>query len=555
MERRTLIRQTYKQFDKLILLVLIGLVGLFIVYPIVSIVAFSFRSGGEFSLTHYQSIFSPANRKLIWHSLWTASSAAFFSTVVAVMISLSAVLSGPRWQKGLEKAVMISMISPPFVSSLAFIILFGRRGLITYGLLGLSLNPYGPQSIVLLQALGGIAFASLLLFANLEQIDLFQVLASRDLGAKGQHTLKDIIFPALRPGILSAFFVLFTMNIADFSTPIIVGGSFKTLATEAYLIAVSTPNLGQAAAISVLMVPSALIAFYFYRRNMRLGQTIGAKRSIKDIDLGLRLPGWLRLIIFLPAISYFIITLLKYGVILVSAFANTSSGRIKWTLDYARTLPPNNLAAIGRSVGYSLIAALAATIIGLLISWYTHRRRLPLMEGVEFLTSLPYIIPGTFFGLGYVAAFSSQPLMLRGTAIILITNYCFRQLSVPIKAANTTFSMLDRSIDRAAKDLGASELQTFWTVLLSPLRTAFINSFITVFTSSMMAVGAIAFIVSPGRTVASMELFRSVGQGRYGLASFQAVLLIVIIFVFNLILLLFKDRKGGRDVSRTKRSK
>lgn len=549
MNRKSLVRTGYKWLDRVILISLIGLIGFFIVWPIISIVAFSFRHDGSLSLKHYQEIFNPTNRRLIWNSLWTASSAALISTIFAVLINLSAVLTSPRLQRWLEKSVMVSMISPPFVSSLAFIILFGRRGLITYGLMGLSLNPYGPQSIIILQALGGIAYASLLLFSNLEQIDLFQVFASRDLGARGQHTIKDVVFPALRPGILSAFFVLFTMNIADFSTPIIVGGKFKTLATEAYLIAVSTPNLGKAAAISVLMVPSALIAFYFYRKNMRSGLRQGAKRSIKDVRLGLKLPWWVRGLIYLPVIAYFTIILLKYIVIFISAFANTSTGAIRWTLDYAKNLPPNNVAAIIRSIGYSVVAALAATIIGLLISWYTHRRKLPLMQGVEFITSLPYIIPGTFFGLGYVAAFSKQPFLLRGTAIILITNYCFRQLSVPIKAANTTFSMLDESIDRASKDLGASPIETFFSVLLPPLRTAFINSFITVFTSSMMAVGAIAFLVSPGRTVASMELFRSVGQGRYGLASFQAVLLILVILVVNLILMIFKDRRGGRHVS------
>ncbi len=61
--------------------------------------------------------------------------------------------------------------------------------------------------------------------------------------------------PLVRPGLLSVIFTLFTMNLADFGTPIVIGGRYKVLATEAYLQVISTANLGKASAISVLMVP------------------------------------------------------------------------------------------------------------------------------------------------------------------------------------------------------------------------------------------------------------------------------------------------------------
>ena len=43
---------------------------------------------------------------------------------------------------------MLSTISPPFVGSMSYLMLFGRRGLITWRLLGLEWNTYGFHGVV-----------------------------------------------------------------------------------------------------------------------------------------------------------------------------------------------------------------------------------------------------------------------------------------------------------------------------------------------------------------------------------------------------------------------
>ena len=42
-----------------------------------------------------------------------------------------------NWGKSWRRILLISMVSPPFIASLAYIQLFGRNGLITKGILGL----------------------------------------------------------------------------------------------------------------------------------------------------------------------------------------------------------------------------------------------------------------------------------------------------------------------------------------------------------------------------------------------------------------------------------
>lgn len=534
-----------KLADRAFLILLLGLIFLFIVYPIVSITAISFRGKNGFSLDYYKDILSGDNLSLIGNSLWVAASSSLISTFFSVTIALFAFACSKATRRLIQNAAMMAMISPPFISSLAFIVLFGRRGLITRGLLGLSMNPYGPAAVILLQAIGGIAYGALMLIVALEQIDGYQIMAARDLGAKGSTVIRKIVLPSLWPGILSVFFVRFTMSLADFGTPIIVGGNFRVLATEAYLTAISTPHLGKAAAISILMVPSAMIAFYFYRNNMKAISESNVMKEALEGEVRLSLPRSFTLFTGFCTGLYFLIIALKYGVTILSAFANTSGRSLQLTLDYFTRLSPNVYKSLLHSVIFSLLAGLLSSFIGIAISYYLERRKLPFMPVVEFITSLPYIIPGIFFGLGYVAAFSKQPLYLRGTATILISNYIFRQLTVSIKAANTAFKGISENVDRAGQDLGASPLSIFFRILLPQVKQSFTSSFITVFTSSMSAVGAIVFIISPGMSVASIELFRSTEVGEYGVASVQALFMIGIVAFVNLLALKLSKPKSA----------
>ncbi|MFB0958436.1 MAG: iron ABC transporter permease [Clostridiaceae bacterium] len=537
-------RRIDRWFDPTLRVILIAGILLFILYPIGSVIATSFYYRGTFTLQNYMDLADPRNVTLILNSLRIGIVSSGIAVLIALAISLFAFGQAAVVKKRIETLLMVTMISPPFVSALAYIILFGRRGLITHGWLGLSVNPYGWHGIVILQVLGSISFATLMVLNSLGSIDLRHLLAAQDLGARPGAILRTVVLPLLRPTLLSVFFLLFTMNIADFGTPIVIGGNFKVLATEAYLQVISTPHLGKAAAISVLMLPSAIVAFYFYQKSFsRTDLTSVGVTSLKNDDYRFPLPKPLSIFLGSLVGLYFFIMLLKYGNIFLSTVANTSTGKIVLTDQYFKDLPLTFFKSFRASIALSALAGLIAPLLGILLSYYVHRRRLNYLKPVEFIASLPFIIPGTFYGLGYVAAFSHQPLMLRGTWLILGANMVFRQISVSNKAANSFFVTLDHRLEHAASDLGASKFRILGNVILPLTRPIFFTSFISVFTSSMTSMGAIAFIVSPGMNLASMELFGSVENGRYGVASVQAVMMIAVIALVNVIVLAIKNRK------------
>lgn len=142
----------YNILDYFILAILVAGVLIFILYPLLCMVKQSFAGTEGFSTEVYKSIFSD-NLVLVKNSVFVGNLSAFFSTIAGLLVAICVWAAGKKMGKVLETILLISMVSPPFIASLAYIQLFGRNGLITKGILGLSLNPYGWLGVVVMQTL------------------------------------------------------------------------------------------------------------------------------------------------------------------------------------------------------------------------------------------------------------------------------------------------------------------------------------------------------------------------------------------------------------------
>ena len=165
--------------------------------------------------------------------------------------------------------LLITMVSPPFVSSLAYIQLYGRRGWIAYRLLGLSWDPYNCWGVILMQSLSFVPLNALFLGGILTRLDGDSIRAARDLGASPRAILGDIVLPLIRPGIWVALLLSFVRSLADFGTPVIIGGRFSTIASEIYLQLVGYSNLEKASAMNMVLMLPSIAAFFIYRKLMK----------------------------------------------------------------------------------------------------------------------------------------------------------------------------------------------------------------------------------------------------------------------------------------------
>ena len=523
----------YNLLDFGILAVLLSAVAVFILYPLLCIVKNSLWIDGAFSLQEYSRLFLK-NGRLLSNSLFVACLSAAGSMVLAAAVALK-VHFAPKKVKGLLMGLlMMTMVSPPFVSALAYIQLFGRRGIITYRLLGLSINPYGWGGIVAMQSLSFVPLNALLLMGVLSKVDQSLIHASRDLGASPSHTLWDVILPLIRPAMLVCFLLSFIRSLSDFGTPMIIGGRFNVLAPEIYLQIIGYSNLPRASAMNMIILVPALIIFVFYRLLMRNSLFSASDGKTGEFQSVFHLKGIANLLLTILSALFYGMMLLQYGSIFVGAFTKSIRGKLHFSLEHFEQLRMYNSSTLVRSIVYALIVAMAGTIFGMLLSYYIERRRFPLRNFTDFVATLPYMLPGTCFGIGYILAFNHPPLKLTGTALIVILNMIFKQLPTTTKTTSAALSQISVTMEQAAQDLGAQKFHVIKDIVFPNLKNAFLVGFINNFTSAMTTVGAVIFLIHPGKKIAVFSLFDAVNSGEYGLASLIAAFIIIITLFVNL---------------------
>lgn len=527
------IKQNNFSYNLILFLVIIGVV-LFCFYPIYKIIVTSFFDNNSFTLKFYKGIFNE-NYLLLKNSMITSSISAGITSIFGGIIAYYMLFSSERVRKFYYYLLMLTMISPPFIFGISYIMLFGRRGLITYRILGLHTNPYGLKGIVMLQLIGEISFATFMLYEIFKNFDYTLINASRALGASPWESLKRVVFPISVPAFLGTFFILFTKNLSDFGSAIIIGGRESTLATEAYLTVIGEGNMPKAAAMTLLLIFPALLAFLLYKRILlKKFSSFSVGKGMESKNISYSLPFGVKILFKVVAYLFVLVMFIQYSAIFFSGFYNYTSKGIEFTLEYIEKFKLSSTRVFLRTIVYAFISGAISSTIGILISYYNRERNSYFFKGIEFLGGLPYIIPGTFFGLGYILAFNSGIFTLTGTATIVILNCAFRQISIGIKAGDSIFSTLNPNIEKAGRDLGASKMRILLDIIFPLLKPAFLISFVNCFIATMTTIGAIIFLVSPGNNVATIMLFTQVAQGEYGAASITALAITFITFSLNI---------------------
>jgi iron(III) transport system permease protein len=149
---------------------------------------------------------------------------------------------------------------------------------------------------------------------------------------------------------------------------------------------------------------------------------------------------------------------------------------------------------------------------------------------LEMLIMTPFALPGTLVGISYILAFNKPPLLLVGTAAIIVINYAIRELPVGVEGGIASLKQIDPAIEEAAADLGADTPTVFRTIVLPLVRPAFISSLSYTFVRSMTAVSAVIFLISARWYHLTVLIYNFSESLRFGLASVLAMTLIVIVF-------------------------
>ena len=249
------------------IVVLIAFLSLFILYPLAILLVDSIY-GKETGLTLsvFQRIFHmPSFRRAITNTLCVGFTVGILSTLIGLLFAYVEVYVKVRtkFMEGLFQVVsMLPVVSPPFVLSLSMIMLFGKAGIITRYLLRIYDNSvYGFSGIVVVQTLTFFPVCYMMLKGLLKNIDPSLEEAARDMGASRSKVFTSVTLPLILPGLGNAFLVTFIESIADFANPMIIGGSYDTLATTIYLQITGAYDKQGAAAMAVVLLSITSVSY------------------------------------------------------------------------------------------------------------------------------------------------------------------------------------------------------------------------------------------------------------------------------------------------------
>lgn len=528
------------------ILLIFAMLGIFIALPLVKVVQMSIASDGT-PWQIYTNLFkSWYMRRAFTNSLLMGALSALTSVAVGFILAYTVTRVNIPFKRFIDMIAIIPIISPPFVSSLSILLLFGNNGLITYNLLGIRNFPiYGIRGLLLAQTVTFFPVAYLSLKGVLEAINPALEDAAFDLGASRWSVFRRITLPLAIPGIASAMLVVFIESLADFGNPLVLAGSqFPTLAVQAYLQITGMYDLPGGAALAVTLLIPSITAFILqkYWVSRKSYVTVSGKPTRSTVKAVGPVMRW---VLFAFCMLVCLVVLTFYGVIVVGAFSRA------WGFDYTFTL--RNFGYV-LDVGFetildTLTVAVTSTpisgLIGMFIAFLVVRKRFLGRSVMEFTSMLSFALPGTVIGIGYILAFNQKPLLLTGTLTILVANFVFRYVPVGIQNGIAALHQIDPSIEEAATNLGANSQTVFRRVTLPLISPAFFSGLVFAFVRAMTAISAAIFLVSADWNLMTVQILNQVGSGRLGAAAAFSLLLVGIIVVAIVLIRLIVDRLFG----------
>ncbi|MBR0092590.1 MAG: iron ABC transporter permease [Lachnospiraceae bacterium] len=548
------------------IVVLITFLTLFILYPLAILLVDSFIRDGAPTFSIFSEILALGSfRTAITNTLKVGFLVGILSTLIGLLFAYVEVYVklNTRFIGGIFKLVsMLPVVSPPFVLSLSVIMLFGRQGIITRYILGIyDNNVYGFWGITLVQTLTFFPVCYMMLKGLLKNIDPSLEEAARDMGASRMKVFQTVTLPLMLPGLGNAFLVTFIESIADFANPMIIGGSYDTLATTIYLRITGAYDKQGAAAMAVVLlcITLAMFAVQKYYLEAKSTATLSGKASRERMlisDKSVKYP----LTILCALLALFV--LLMYVCVPFGALFTTWGRNFNLTTKwFAQVFTRYKGFRVFRdSFVLSLISAPITALLSMIISYLVVKRKFKAKGFIEAVSMLAMAVPGTVLGVGYIRGFAGGVFRtgflqsLYGTGAILVIVFIVRSLPTGTRSGISALRQIDKSIEESAYDMGANSFKVFMTVTLPLIKDSFLSGLVTSFVRSITAISAIILLVTPSYLLITVQINEFAEKGSYGLACAFATILIVItygsVLLMNLIIKYFgtsRKVKGGDE--------
>ena len=445
----------------------------FMIYPILKTTMASFVENGQelalanLTLVNFKKFLEGATfTKALWHSIMVGILTSVVSAALALPAAYAVARVSIPFRNFILALMVIPIIAPPFIGAYSWITLLGRRGIITHFLdswFGIEMpSLYGLFGIVVALSLHYFPYIFLFVQGALAASDPYIEESAHLMGARRSWIIRTITLPLVLPTIAAGTLIVLAKALGNFGVPAILGGEYYVLPTLIDYQIHGFFNLNAASAIALVNVLITLMAIlllgWINRKRRFITITSVTRRSKQHTGLGAQILAncyiWLLLLF----------ALLPQIVIVFSSFAERWGGSLLPT-QYGFANYLTVWEETSRPIFNSLILASAATLMcgvfGALAAYTSVRRKFFGKWALDLTIMLPFIIPGIVTGVAFLTTFNTGPLVLAGTAMIIVLAYFTRRIAYIFRSVSASIAQVDNKMEEASTICGAS---WGWTV-------------------------------------------------------------------------------------------
>ena len=486
------------------------------------------RPAVSFGLGNYGHYFeTPALRVSITNSLIIALVTTGIVVPLAFAYTYGLTRTLMPMRSAFKTIAMVPILVPSLLPAIGLVYLFGNQGILTPLLMGESI--YGPIGIVMASAFFSFPHAVLIMLVALSVTDARLYEAAEALRASPKRKFLTITLPGARYGLMSAFFVVFTLVITDFGVPKVVGGQFNVLALDIYRQVIGQQNFQMGAVVSMILLVPAVVAFVVDRMVTRRQVALLSARAVPYRPKAHRQ----RDTAFLAVCS--VVAVFILGILLMCQLAALFKF---WPYDLSVSLrnfafdqmDGGGWASYGNSIRMALYTACIGTFL-IFFGAYLVEKGNGFSRGrglFQFFAMMPMAVPGMVLGLAYIFFFnaSSNPLnVLYGTMAILVICTITHLYTVSHLTAATALKQMDPEFESVAASLKQPFWRTFSRVSAPVCMPALSEIWIYLFVNAMTTVSAVVFLYSPSTTLASVAVLNMDDAGEIAPAAAMGMMI------------------------------
>ena len=164
---------------------------------------------------------------------------------------------------------------------------------------------------------------------------------------------------------------------------------------------------------------------------------------------------------------------------------------------------------------YGGAAAVLALALALAIAYIVRRRLVPYARVLSYVAMAPFVIPGIVLAIGFYASYTAPPLVLYGTAWILILAFATRFLPIAYANSDAALRAINPEMEDAVRILGGGRLLALRKVVGPLLKRGLAGAFILVFIPATRELSSAIFLYTAGPQVLAVLLFDKSDEGNF----------------------------------------